>query len=178
MSKFKDFIKEDMEVYNRHDKHSCLRAFLLNEQEYPIWKYIKFLRREEYYDRKNLKLLRMFYCRKKNKLGEKLNIVINKNCTGKALKIWHYGNIVINYNAVIGDNCTFHGNNCIGNNGLNDKCPVIGNNVSIGYGATIIGDIRIADNVKIAAGAVVNKTFDEPNITIAGVPARKIKDNN
>ena len=69
-----------------------------------------------------------------------------------------------------------HGNNCIGNNGINlNKCPKIGNNVDIGYGATIIGDIEIADNIIIGANSLVNKSFLESNIIIAGIPARKIK---
>ena len=66
-------------------------------------------------------------------------------------------------------------NNCIGNNGLTNLCPKIGNNVDVGFGAVIIGDIEIADDIKIGANAVVNKSFLEPGITIAGVPAKRVK---
>ena len=55
-----------------------------------------------------------------------------------------------------------------------DDAPTIGNNVEIGFGAVIIGKI-IADGIKIGANSVVTKSFLEPNITIAGVPAKKIK---
>jgi serine O-acetyltransferase len=48
--------------------------------------------------------------------------------------------------------------------------------VYIAPGAKIYGAIEIADNIAIGANAVVNKSFLEPNITIAGVPARKISD--
>ena len=41
----------------------------------------------------------------------------------------------------------------------------------------IIGNVKIADNIKIAAGAVVVNSFMEPGITIAGIPARKINKN-
>ena len=52
----------------------------------------------------------------------------------------------------------------------------LGNNVYIGPGAKIFGDIKIADGIAIGANSVVNKSFTEPNIGIAGVPAQKIND--
>lgn len=54
------------------------------------------------------------------------------------------------------------------------KCPQIGNNVEIGVGAKVIGNITIADNIKIGANAVVTKSFDEEGITLVGIPARKL----
>ncbi len=57
-----------------------------------------------------------------------------------------------------------------------EGCFRIGNNVYIGPGARIFGDIEIADGIAIGANAVVNRSFLEPGITIAGVPARKISD--
>ena len=55
--------------------------------------------------------------------------------------------------------CQLHGNNCIGNNRKEDeRAPHIGNNVEIGVGAKIIGDIYVVDNVKIGANAVVVKS--------------------
>ena len=93
----------------------------------------------------------------------------------EGLIIYHAGNIVINRGAKVGRNCQLHGDICIGNDGKTNKCPIIGDNVDIGVGAKIIGDIKIADNIVIGAGAVVNKSFDEKGITIAGIPAKKIK---
>lgn len=52
--------------------------------------------------------------------------------------------------------------------------PVIGDNVYMCTGAKVVGDVTIADNIIIGANAVVNRTFNEPGITIAGVPAKKI----
>ena len=108
-------------------------------------------------------------------LGEKLGFTIHKNVFGPGLRIWHYGNIVVNAYARVGRNCTLHGDNCIGNDGFGSKSPRIGDNVDIGVGAKIIGDIQIASNVIIGAGAVVNKDFLEENIVIAGVPAKIVK---
>lgn len=118
------------------------------------------------------KILFLLYSRKLNKLSKKNNIEIYGNF-GKNLKIYHR-NIVINNNAKIGNNVIFHGNNCIGNNGKNNKAPKIGNNVEIGYGTTIIGDISIADNVKIGANSLVNKSILTEGVTACGIPAKVV----
>ena len=56
---------------------------------------------------------------------------------------------------------------------------VFGPGLSIAYpGAVIVGDIRIADNIRIGANSFVNKSFLEEGITIAGAPARKISDKD
>jgi serine O-acetyltransferase len=40
----------------------------------------------------------------------------------------------------------------------------------------LFGPIRIADGIAIGANSVVNRSFEEPGITIAGAPARKVSD--
>lgn len=57
---------------------------------------------------------------------------------------------------------------------ISNAAPTIGNNVYIGPGAKLFGQIEIADGIAIGANAVVNKSFWERNISIAGVPAKKI----
>lgn len=57
--------------------------------------------------------------------------------------------------------------------GTNENSPKIGNYVWIGPGARIYGNIKIGNNVVIGANSIVNKTFPS-NITIAGIPAKKI----
>ena len=59
------------------------------------------------------------------------------------------------------------GNNCIG--GDDNGAPTIGNDVFIGYGAIILGNIKIADGVKIGAGAVVTKDVLKEGATVVGV---------
>ena len=56
------------------------------------------------------------------------------------------------------------------------KCPCIGDYVALFEGCGVIGPINIANNTSIAAGAIVTKSFTENNITIGGIPARKISD--
>ena len=57
------------------------------------------------------------------------------------------------------------------------KSPVIGDNVYVGSGAKVLGDITIGNNVRIGANAVVIKNVPD-NCTVVGVPARVVKRNN
>jgi serine O-acetyltransferase len=89
--------------------------------------------------------------------------------SGGGLRMRHPIGIVINSNCDIGENCTIFHQVTIGSNehsGFN-KAANIGNNVYIGCGAKIIGDITIGNNVKIGANAVVTKNV--PNeCTVVG----------
>ena len=145
---------------------------LSNHPDYVFYKAVKIHRKYRLFKEKNNKILSFFYGVRANRISSKYNLELYGKF-GRNLRIWH-GNIVINGDAVIGDNCEFHGNNCIGNKG-SGKAPILGDNVDIGYGAVIIGDIKIANNVKIGANAVVTKNIEEPGVIVAGVPAKIIK---
>ena len=114
------------------------------------------------------------------KLGRKYNLDIGIHSCGEGLTIWHIaGGVVINMNAKIGKNLTLHGCNCIGNDGIHPEiAPRIGDNVHLGFGASVIGDVFLADNIWVAAGAVVVSSFYEPGIVIGGIPAKEIKDSH
>jgi serine O-acetyltransferase len=58
--------------------------------------------------------------------------------------------------------------------GCSNRVPTIGDNVFIGPGAKIFGAITIANGIAIGANSVVTRSFLEPNVTIAGIPARKV----
>ena len=94
---------------------------------------------------------------------------------GKRLFIDHGMGIVIGETTTIGDNCTIYHGVTLGGTGKEKekRHPNIGNNVIIGCGAKVLGPIKIGDNVKIGANAVVLKeVFD--NATIVGVPGKTI----
>lgn len=153
---------------------------IANYPSFILKKYMYYLRKQEYYINTARKskikgMLGLYYERKKNKLGIRLGIEIAPNCFGKGLQIYHIGSIVVNPAVKAGENVKLHGGNCIGNNGLSDNVPTLGNNVDIGYGAVLIGNIIIADNVKIGANAVVNQSVLEEGCTVAGVPAKIVK---
>jgi serine O-acetyltransferase len=86
------------------------------------------------------------------------------------IRIVHPNGIVIHGKAVIGNNLTIFQQVTIGvieKSEIVQKPPIIGNNVYIGAGAKILGNIVIGDNVKIGANAVVTK--DVPaNATVVG----------
>ena len=88
------------------------------------------------------------------------------------LYIPHTGSIIVNSNARVGKNCQINNNVVIGQN--KGKSPVIGDNVFIGPGAVVSGDVYIADNVWIGANAVVTHNIDTPNALVGGIPAKVI----
>lgn len=144
------------------------------------WKFLIALRHEEYHSAQKgvwHRLCRRFWRTLHSHYGYKLGWDIPINTFGPGLKISHFGLIVVNQNARIGAFCDIHQGVNIGQHGANqDDVPVIGDNVWIGPGAKIFGKIKIADRCAIGANAVVNKSFLEEDITIAGIPAKKIKD--
>jgi serine O-acetyltransferase len=109
-----------------------------------------------------------------HRLGTRLGLSIPKNIFGAGLCIVHYGTIVVSSKAKIGENCRIHPSTSIGEyNGA----PTIGNNVYIGPGAKIFGNITIGNNVAIGANAVVNADIPD-NVTIGGIPAKIISNKS
>lgn len=106
-----------------------------------------------------------------------LGFSIPINVCGPGLSIAHYGSIIISSKAKIGRNCRIHSCVNIGASRGKNGAPIIGNNVYIGPGAILFGDITIADNVSIGANATVNRSFTESNVVIAGTPAEIVKRN-
>lgn len=53
------------------------------------------------------------------------------------------------------------------------KGPVIGDNLLLGCGASIVGDITVGDNVKVSLNSMVDKDFPSDAVLI-GVPARNV----
>jgi len=95
---------------------------------------------------------------------------------GRNFFIDHGMGVVIGETAIIGDNVLIYQGVTLGGTGLEKgkRHPTIGNNVVIGGGAKILGDITIGDNSYIGANAVVIK--DVPaNSTVVGVPGRITK---
>ena len=57
------------------------------------------------------------------------------------------------------------------------KDITIGNHVWVGNRVIITKGTRVCDNSVVGTGSTVSKKFEEPNIIIAGVPAKKVKEN-
>ncbi|MGQ7853133.1 serine O-acetyltransferase [Pedobacter sp. WC2501] len=143
------------------------------------YKFQRKLRKLEYY--KNCKqgfLNKCIYFYMRYKFREyslKLGLSIPENVFGPGLAIVHTGTIVVNPNARVGMNCRIQACTNIGASGGQPEAPVIGDNVYIGPGAKIYGNITIASNCAIAANAAVGKSFYNENMMIGGIPAKEIK---
>ena len=97
---------------------------------------------------------------------------------GSGLYIGHIFGIVLNPKVVIGKNVNLSQGITIGvaNRGPRKGYPTIGNNVYIGPGAVIIGNIKIGNNVAIGANCVVTKDIPD-NAVAVGIPAKIISYN-
>lgn len=96
---------------------------------------------------------------------------------GKNFKLGYGGlGIVIHFNTVIGDNCLVAQNVTIGRNFKDTKVPIIGNDVYIGTGSVVFGEITIGNNVIIGSNSVINKSIPD-NCTVVGNPMRIIEKN-
>ncbi len=173
--------KKDLKEYLEADKRAGRRQGRCKFTDVTR-KYTIILRKCEYHTnmyRKNKKVLHYipmyYYNFKKFVLSTITGIQIGNNVCDKGLNIAHVGPIIINSHARIGQNCRIHICVNIGTKaGENHEAPVIGNNVYIAPGVKMFGKIEIADNIAIGANAVVNKSFLEPGVTIAGIPAKVI----
>lgn len=174
--------KKDLLYYLQEDR----RAMGITKRKRPkyndeIWKFAIILRKHEYYS--NIKrtlystIMKKMYGFLHVKKGFKLGFDIPINVFGSGLRINHFGLIIVNPNARVGINCDIHQGVNIGQNLKYGDVPVLGDNIWIGPGAKIFGKISIANNIAIGANSVVNKSFDEENITIAGTPSKKIRNN-
>jgi serine O-acetyltransferase len=94
---------------------------------------------------------------------------------GRGIMLDHGTGVVIGETAVVGDHVSIMQGVTLGGTGKSDqdRHPKIGNGVLIGAGAIVLGNIRVGDGARVAAGSVVVKEVP-PHVTVAGVPARII----
>ncbi len=95
---------------------------------------------------------------------------------GMGLFIDHGMGVVIGETTIVGDNVTLYQGVTLGGTGKEKgkRHPNIGDNVVIGAGAKVLGNITIGDNSYVGANAVVLRDVD-PNSTVVGVPGRITK---
>jgi serine O-acetyltransferase len=95
---------------------------------------------------------------------------------GKSFFVDHGMGVVIGETAIVGDNVLLYQGVTLGGTGkeTGKRHPTLGNNVVVGAGAKILGNITIGDNSYIGANAVVIKNVPS-NSTVVGIPGRITK---
>jgi serine acetyltransferase len=170
-NRYVKYVKSDLHRYCGHD-HKFFKSYLL----IPGFRYTFWLRTARYLKNGSL-LAYPFYFLSRFKLRSLkfrygISIPYNVNI-GKGFYVGHYGGIVINHEAVIGDNCNISQGVVLGATygGSSPGVPKVGNNVYIGPGSILIGGIIIGDNVAIGSNAVINKTVPDNSVVVAS-PAK------
>ncbi len=112
-----------------------------------------------------------------NRARRKTGIEIHPGATiGDGLFIDHGMGVVIGETAIVGNNVTMYHGATLGGTG-NEKGkrhPTVGDNVTIGASAKILGNIYIASGTRVGANAVVVRDTN-PNSTVVGIPAIEVK---
>ena len=165
-----EYIKEQVQTVTENDPSisNPLEALLC-----PSFKALLYYKLSHYLYQHNHLLLARYISEKSKK---KTGIEIHPGAKiGKRLFIDHGTGVVIGETAVVGNDVTlFHGVT-LGGTGKEKikRHPTIGNNVMIGCGSKVLGNIVIGNNVKIGANSVVLKDVEE-NTTVVGYEARKV----
>lgn len=95
---------------------------------------------------------------------------------GDGFFIDHGMGVVIGETTIVGNNVTLFQGVTLGGTGKEKgkRHPTLGNNIVVGVGAKVLGNIFIGDNVKIGANSVVLESVP-PDATVVGVPGRVVK---
>ena len=170
----KEWIKYESSKY---PSGGGIRKILSISEGDVLKKHQVILRKTEYFLNTGNKICAAFYKLRLNRIQNKYALHIPVNTCGKGLKIMHVGPVLMNGRVTVGRDCSFHINTALVAGGTNDDVPHLENGVVVGVGAVILGGVHLAENIAVGANAVVNRSFDEPDIAIAGVPAHKVSDN-
>lgn len=176
--------KEELNNYITADrkaldmKHPFLASLTFGEHA-RIRNYLTTLRYTEYYSQKSGLIGKILYGIQNLNLRRKslkYGIYIAPNSIGKGLNLPHPGFIRVDSFVKIGANCTILPMVLFGKAHPTDNTQIIiGDNCYFGVGSSVIGkNIKIGNNVTVAAGVVVTKDIPD-NVVVAGIPAKIIK---
>ena len=162
-----DRIREDIATFRSHDPAatSTISILLNSPGMRAIWAY----RRQHWLWTRGHKLLaRTLSTWSRHRFG----VEIHPGATiGRRFVIDHGMGIVVGETTIIGDDCQLYQGVTLGGTGKEGgkRHPTLGNNVVVGVGASVLGNITLGDNVKVGGGAVVVR--DVPaDCTVVGIP--------
>lgn len=171
------YLSEDLKRF--HNQKPTIKDWILHNEVWYIFHYIRHLRYVEYYinckSKKNPLFLWHFFRYKR--LGFKLKFTIYPNTVGPGFRIYHAGDFVhVSPTCKIGKNCTLLPGVVFGNKyeEATDTIVKVGDNCYFGLGVKIFGSLNIGDNVTIGANAVVTKDIPS-NVISGGIPAKIIR---
>lgn len=176
-AQLKEYLDAELKDYQITNIRNFMSYVLQVSEKAILRKHTLLLRKTEYHINAGHRIRGELYHARLMKHQMRTGIHVPINCCGKGFTVAHVEPCGFTGGTQVGENCRLHAVSFAMGDGTPDGLPVIGDNVIIGMGAMIIGGVTIADNISIGAGAVVTKSFLEPGITIAGVPARKISDS-
>lgn len=136
--------------------------------------YINYMRRCEYYKGAGTgiiaKAMSRYYKFRMRRIGARVLIMIPPYSFGKGLYLPHWGSIMVSPKARLGENCVVQSGVVI--------CDGVrgGDHLYFAIGSKVLRDVTLADDIIVAANAVVDKSFEEPNIVVGSIPAKKISD--
>lgn len=168
------FLKIESKKYVRKNIRNPF--ILITESDY-LWRHNVLLRKTEYYVNTNKRIRSLLYKFFLKKFQYKHALHIPINSFGCGLKVMHLGPILVNGKVKGGKDISIHINTSIVASGTDNGVPTIGDGVVIGVGAVLLGPIIVANNIAIGANSVMNRSFSEEDIAIAGIPAKKISNN-
>lgn len=166
-------MREDVETVLARDPSasSALRVVLFSTGLHAVWAH----RRQHWLWEHGLTSLALFCsARSHRRYGVDIHPAAQ---IGRRFMIDHGTGMVIGQTSVIGDDCLFYQGVTLGMTGHHGgkRHPTIGNNVMIGAGAIVLGNITVGDGARVAAGAVV--VHDVPaDTTVVGNPAHVVRD--
>ena len=159
-------------------RYLLIRLVAGSESAHVVY-YLRALRHLEYHINNKGALHRicsLFYRFRLHRLGFKYSLRIPPNVVGYGLTVYHLagGGCIINARKV-GNYCRLQTGVVLGNShGSEQEKPIIGNNVSFGPGAKVLGGINVGNGVFIGSNAVVVKNVPD-NCFVGGIPASIIK---
>lgn len=153
-----------------HKKWFYALPLKMTEQQ-VLFQHAYYLRKAEYAC--NVRsFLRKYYLFRLLRIQTCYGISIPLNVLGEGFEMAHLGSVIINADARIGANAKIHPGVCIGGN--RGKAPQIGENVYLGPGCKVFGDVTLANNIQVGANAVVTKSCLTEGATLVGIPAKEV----
>lgn len=168
--------KEDLKRYlnlegKKYNKKWYFHLPLMMTEQQVLYQHAYFLRKAEY-AANTRKISRVWYLFRLLRIQTRYGISIPLNVLGEGFEMSHLGSVIINADTRIGKNAKLHPGVCVGAN--HGKAPKIGDNVYLGPGSKVFGEITLGNNIQVGANAVVTKSCMKDGAILVGIPAEDV----